>query len=345
MSIFRAPSQSDQQAIEMMTAHLSAFGARNETLEVGTGGSAEQLEPGSIVASRQTMGCDLRDSTVQIYPAESVKRDSACWNGIATETVYAPTQSRVEFRFDGSVHLLIMYDHGSRREGETSISGLAPSRLRNFGNKLTFAPAGHTYREWHETGLPIRVTYLYLDPIGIQQRAEEDVVYAPRVFFEDPILRETATKLKGVIDSRRSENGRYLEALANVLVQELGRSSQDCAPSTAATRGGLTGWQMRAVTSYVDEHLDEQTSLLTLARIARLSQYHFCRAFRQSLGVPPHQFLVQRRIERAKGLLADRKNSVTSVGLTIGYSQTSSFTVAFRKITGQNPSEFRRNLA
>jgi AraC family transcriptional regulator len=130
-----------------------------------------------------------------------------------------------------------------------------------------------------------------------------------------------------------------------VLVYELARSGQDSAPSTAAIRGGLTGWQMRGVISYIEEHLDEQTSLLTLARIARLSQYHFCHAFRQSLGVPPHQFLVQRRIERAKDLLADRKNSVTSVGLMIGYYQTSSFTVAFRKITGQNPSEFRRNLA
>jgi AraC family transcriptional regulator len=329
----------------MMTAHLSAVGTRNETLEVGPGRYVEQFELRTIAASRETVGSDLHDSTVQIHPAESVKRDTTSWDGIATETVYAAAQSRVEFQFDGSVHMLIMYDYGSRREGETSIGGLAPSRLRNFGNKLTFVPAGHTYREWHETGMPIRVTYLYLDPVRVQQRAEVDVVYAPKAFFEDPILWESATKLRSAIRSTQSESRRYLEALANVLVHELARSGRDPAPSTAAIRGGLTGWQMRVVLSYMEEHLDEQTSLLTLARIARLSQYHFCRAFRQSLGVPPHQFLVQRRIERAKDLLADPKNSVTSVGLTIGYSQTSSFTVAFRKITGQNPSEFRRNLA
>jgi AraC family transcriptional regulator len=102
---------------------------------------------------------------------------------------------------------------------------------------------------------------------------------------------------------------------------------------------------MRAITSYIEEHLEEETSLITLARIARLSQYHFCRAFKQSFGIPPHRYHVHRRIERAKILMADRQNSVTSVGLTLGYSQASSFTVAFRKITGQKPSEFRRNLA
>jgi AraC family transcriptional regulator len=246
-----------------------------------------------------------------------VKRDSANWDGIVTETVYAPTQSRVEFRFDAPADLLVMYDYGARREGETSISGLAPSRLRNFAHKLTFAPAGHTYREWHETGMPIRITYFYFDPIRLQQRAETDVVYAPRLFFEDPVLLETAAKLRTVIKSRRSGGSRYSEALANVLVHELSRSGRDSAQKIQANRGGLTGWQMHAITSYIEEHLEEQTSLNTLARIARLSQYHFCRAFKQSFGIPPHQYHVQRRIERAKILMADRHNSVTSVGLTV----------------------------
>jgi AraC family transcriptional regulator len=193
--------------------------------------------------------------------------------------------------------------------------------------------------------MPIGITYFYLDPIRLQQRAEMEVVSAPRVFFEDPVLWETAAKLRSVIKSRRSEGSRYSEALANVLVHELSRSGHDRAQETQASRGGLTGWQMRAITSYIEEHLEEETSLITLARIARLSQYHFCRAFKQSFGIPPHRYHVHRRIERAKILMADRQNSVTSVGLTLGYSQASSFTVAFRKITGQKPSEFRRNLA
>jgi AraC family transcriptional regulator len=90
--------------------------------------------------------------------------------------------------------------------------------------------------------------------------------------------------------------------------------------------------------------LGEQICLFTLASLARLSLHHFCRAFKQSFGIPPHQFHVQRRIERAKVLLADKKASVTDIGLTLGYSQTSSFSVAFRKVTGWTPNEYRREF-
>jgi AraC family transcriptional regulator len=95
---------------------------------------------------------------------------------------------------------------------------------------------------------------------------------------------------------------------------------------------------------YIEEHLGAQIGLSTLAQLARLSQHHFCRAFKQSFGIPPHQYHVQRRIEQAKLLLADRSISITDIGFTLGYSQTSSFSVAFRKNTGWTPSEYRREF-
>jgi AraC family transcriptional regulator len=101
---------------------------------------------------------------------------------------------------------------------------------------------------------------------------------------------------------------------------------------------------MRAVTAYIEEHLNEQISLVTLARFAELSQHHFCRAFKQSFGVPPHGYLLRRRMQQAKILLCDRATSITAVGLNLGYSNTGSFSLAFRKITGRTPSEFRRNI-
>ena len=214
--------------IAMMTTHLSTLPVRDKSFEVGrtTRDHFEQFELRSTVPSRQPVGSDL-DSTVQIYPAELVKRERASWDGIVTETIYAAAQSRVEFMFDAPAHLLVMYDYGARRQGETSIGELAPSRLRNFASKLTFAPVGHTYREWHETSVPMRITYLYLDPIRLQQRAEANVVYSPRVFVEDPVLWETAAKLRSVIYSRRPEGRRYSEALASVLVHELFRSGHE----------------------------------------------------------------------------------------------------------------------
>jgi AraC family transcriptional regulator len=99
------------------------------------------------------------------------------------------------------------------------------------------------------------------------------------------------------------------------------------------------------VTSYIDEHLSELISLATLARLVRLSTFYFCRAFKQSFGVPPHRYHTNRRIEQAKVLLASRKHSVTEIGLSLGFSESSAFTAAFRKATGQTPSSYHRSLA
>jgi AraC family transcriptional regulator len=85
-------------------------------------------------------------------------------------------------------------------------------------------------------------------------------------------------------------------------------------------------------------------SLASLAELTGLSPYYFCRAFKQSFGVPPHRYHIHRRIEHAKALLATRAHSVTDIGLTVGYSETSSFTAAFRKATGSTPRDYQRSL-
>jgi AraC family transcriptional regulator len=289
-------------------------------------------------------GCDLFGTTVQISPIDLVKRHCMERYGIVTESIYAPTRSRIEIRYDAPAHLLVLYEDGVRREGETSIDGLPPSTLRNLANKLTFVPAGHSYREWHETSTALRVTYLYFSPAKLETSTDTDTSYAPRAFFEDATLWATATKLKNVIERKQPESNLYFDALASVLAHELSRSGRALAPTSPASRGGLASWQKRAVIGYIEEHLDERVSLITLAGLARLSQHHFCRAFKQSFGIPPQGYLLQRRIEQAKVLLSDRANSITDVALTLGYAFNSSFTLAFRKIAGQTPSEFRRNV-
>ncbi len=109
-------------------------------------------------------------------------------------------------------------------------------------------------------------------------------------------------------------------------------------------KGGLAAWQQRAVTAYIEEHLAEPILLATLARLVGLSPCYFCRAFRQSLGLPPHRYHSRRRIERAKALLAEPSPSVTEVGLTVGYRDTSSFSAVFHRTTGVSPRAYRRTL-
>ena len=152
-------------------------------------------------------------------------------------------------------------------------------------------------------------------------------------------------KLKSLIENPGPESPAYLEALGAVLMHELVRLNCAAGNGAALARGGLAAWQQRLVAAYIDEHLSEHISLAMLARLARLSPYHFSRAFKQSFGVPPHRYHTNRRIERAKALLERRALSVTAIGMTLGFSETSSFTAAFRKTTGLTPSRYHRSIA
>jgi AraC family transcriptional regulator len=258
-----------------------------------------------------------------------------------------PPHHRVDFRFRSHLHLLAAYQQGVRRDGASYVEGLARSTLRDVARKLTFAPERHEYHEWHDPRVPAGVTYFYFDPAELQNDREENLVdmpLAPRLFFEDATIWSTVAKLRQAIDAPDGANRLYAEALGVVLIHELARLNRGTPRTEAAVKGGLAGWQQRIVTAYVEEHLSEQIPLVTLARLARLSTFHFCRAFKQSFGVPPHRYHTNRRIEKAKVMLAGRKHSVTEVGLTIGFSETSSFTAVFRKITGQTPSRYHRAL-
>lgn len=287
--------------------------------------------------------CGVLQPVVQVSPVGSAKRHSVGSQGLITDSIYAPAERRIECRYSGPCHLLAMYVDGVRRDGETFIDGLTPSTLRNVANKLTFVPAHHTYNEWHETRTPLRISYLYLDPSILNRPRDENTIYAPKVFFDDSVVWDTATKLRHVLESGKG-NKSYVDALTGVLAHELSRSDEEVPRNSAVNHGGLATWQMRSVTKYVEEHLGEQIAIGTLAKLARLSPCHFSRAFKQSFGVPPHEYHIRRRIEKAKALLAEREASVTDVGFAMGYSHTSSFSVAFRKIVGRSPRAFRRDF-
>ena len=291
---------------------------------------------------------DLADHAVEISPPDIVKRRTVTWDGMAAEMVQATSREKIEFRFRAPLHLLVVCDQGMRSDGDTFVEGLPRSSLRDVRRKLTFVPAGHEYREWQEPRVLTRVVYFYFDPARMPATPETrqtPATFAPRLFFEDATLWETALKLKMLIESAGSDSRPYFEALGTVLAHEVVRLNAGAPRVEAPVRGGLPAWQQRAVATYIEEHLAEPISLATLAQLVRLSPYYFCRAFKQSFGLPPHRYHGSRRIEHAKMLLAKPGSSVTDVGLTVGFSETSSFTAAFRKATGITPTTYRRSLA
>lgn len=285
----------------------------------------------------------IANQTIQASPFGSVTRlGTGCRRWFA-ESIFSRSGNEVELRFLGSVHLLILYHEGERRSGETVIDGLAPSTVRSFVNKFTFVPAGHSYRERHETRLSTRITFLYLNPKELSGRDGTWTSDKPRLYCDDPAVIETAAKIKTAIEGGEPGRLSYLEALSSALAHELSRPAGS-GNNHALYRGGLANWQKTTVIRYIETHLSEQIVLSTLAELVRLSDHHFCRSFKQSFGVPPRRYQMQRRIESAKALLADRSIPITEIELMVGYLQSSSFSDAFRKMTGRSPSAYRRQF-
>ena len=91
----------------------------------------------------------------------------------------------------------------------------------------------------------------------------------------------------------------------------------------------------------IDSHLSENISLDAMAEMAGLSVYHFARAFRQSFGMPPHSYLLRRRIEHGQRLLQETELALSEIALSTGFSDHSHFAKHFRRLTGISPSAAR----
>jgi AraC family transcriptional regulator len=111
------------------------------------------------------------------------------------------------------------------------------------------------------------------------------------------------------------------------------------------TSGELPACRLRRVTHYIQENLQRELRLAELSALVHMSPYHFARLFRRSTGVPPHKFLVRRRIDEARTLLAARPAPIAEIARLVGFGTASHFTTTFRRITGMTPSAYRESGA
>jgi AraC family transcriptional regulator len=170
----------------------------------------------------------------------------------------------------------------------------------------------------------------------------------PMLYFEHPLLAQMMLHLDRILAQPEMYSRVYAESFAVVMLSEIMRSQavglSRGAGRSSQVKGGLATWRCRAVCEYIEDRLAEDISLGELAAIAQLSQYHFCRAFKQALGEPPHRYQMCRRIERAKALLAEPSLSVSDVAATVGYNSASQFSALFGRMTGLSPRAYRRKM-
>jgi AraC family transcriptional regulator len=285
------------------------------------------------------------EQLVRFSPPGLIARQMTEWRGLRAEMVAVSQREPFDYKFKSSQHLLIASEHSERDDGETLVEGLPKSTLHSLSGKLTFVPAGHELHGWQHPRVLLRASYFYIDPAGPlldESLHFSNIEFRPQLFFSDPEIWRLTTKLRDEAKGG-ARLTHYGEALSVLLAHELvkrngGPRQQDFA------RGGLSGWQQKRVADFVETNLAEDLRLSTLAGLIELSPYHFARAFKQSFGQSPHRYHVGRRIERAKALLAEQTQSITDIAQTIGFAETSSFSSAFRKLTGLSPREYRRGL-
>jgi AraC family transcriptional regulator len=108
--------------------------------------------------------------------------------------------------------------------------------------------------------------------------------------------------------------------------------------------GGLSPKVLLRVIERLRSDVDADVSLDALASDAGLSRFHFCRAFKESTGLSPHAWLRQHRLEQATNMLRNTDASIVSVAAELGYASQTAFAAAFRRLTGEAPSDWRRRV-
>lgn len=132
------------------------------------------------------------------------------------------------------------------------------------------------------------------------------------------------------------------ESMANLLTVHLLRHLSAPGRAELGRDGALPRTRLRAVIEFIEEHLHVGPTLEQMAAVVRLSPYHFARQFRAATGLPPHQFVIARRVERAKRLLQDAGGgSLAEVAALAGFSDQSQFGRHFKRLVGVTPGQFR----
>lgn len=159
----------------------------------------------------------------------------------------------------------------------------------------------------------------------------------------DPLIYQIGCALKRVLETPES-NRLYVESLTTALSAHI-LQYYSLKPTNIDRRSGrLSSSQLCQVRDYINEYLDRDLSLAELAELTQMSLHHFARLFKESTGISPHQYVIQKRIEKAKQLLKKRDLAIADICQIVGFRNQSNFTVTFRQRVGITPKQYRQQF-
>ena len=165
--------------------------------------------------------------------------------------------------------------------------------------------------------------------------------WLPEFKMRDGQLEAIATMLQTELHQEQSSGALYVDSLANILAVHLLRHHATTRSQVPSYEGGLAPHQLGRIVDYIDAYLDRDIKLADLAEAIGMSQFHFGRLFKQSIGISPHKYLLQQRVERAKQLLKQTKKPIVEIAFDCGFNSHSHLGKQFRQLTGTTPKAYR----
>jgi AraC family transcriptional regulator len=172
--------------------------------------------------------------------------------------------------------------------------------------------------------------------------AADRIEFISRHSFVDSVVADFATTFRAELAADAPNGVLYAESLTVGLVLHLLANYGVAKPKVPSPRGKLNAFQLRAVLECIASQLDDDVSLLTLARQAHISPFHFARLFRATVGVSPHQFVVRLRLERAVRFMKAGKMTLAQIAVECGFHDQPHFTRAFQRVFRATPAIYRR---
>jgi AraC family transcriptional regulator len=269
---------------------------------------------------------------------------SSGWDKIYYEHHQQPQFDTPEHQ--GTWHVIAhcpAFEVSGERSGERWLDGKLKTEARNQGD-IAVIPAGISQRcNWNTLS---EFTILAIAPTLLEQ-VGQDLVNCDRIELIPHYMAEQDILIQGIFGALRQELefgqiGGYLliDSLKTALAIHLLRNYCTTQPRLSSYTDGLSKLKLQHITEYINEHLHEDIKLVDISAIAQISPYHFLRLFKQSMGITPHQYILQRRIDKAKYLLRDSKLSIADIAFRVGFCDQSHLTRCFKRLLGMTPKQF-----
>lgn len=260
------------------------------------------------------------------------------WRGIRLDHVTLPAQEQATGYLK---HHSVLVHLGEPVTVEASWPGEHESRTLRRG-AILIVPASVPYRaRWDR---PWELLSLRLSVEAVASAAPEVGVPALRYMLgcEDPLLLDLVLALHKQAQRGPGGDDRYANSLGTAAIAHLVHEYRAAPGGDRLRRGGLPVRRLKQVQDYIERNVGQALHLERLAALAGASVRQFLRAFKESTGITPHQYVLLRRIERAKQLLVHEQMPVAEVAQRCGFASQSRFTAAFHRFTRATPGAWRK---